>query len=60
MLTLWRLWAILIILAFGWAAISYALTRNPRYLQLTHRLCKWSGGLGLLLTLCWLIARLIR
>ena len=60
MLLWWRLWAIVIILAFGWAAICYALTRNPRYLQLSLRLCKWTGGLGLLLSLFWLIGKLIR
>ncbi|PXX49977.1 MULTISPECIES: hypothetical protein [Aquitalea] len=60
MLALWRLWAIVIILAFGWSAISYALTRNPRYLHISLRLCKWTGGLGLLLTLFWLIGKLLR
>ena len=60
MLVLWRLWAIILILVFGWAAISYALTRNPRYLRISHRLFKWTGGLGLLITLFWLIAKLIR
>jgi|GEM_PF-5119223 len=60
MLALWRLWAIILILVFGWAAISYALTRNPRYLHISHRLVKWTGGLGLLITLFWLIAKLIR
>ncbi|WP_287880255.1 hypothetical protein [Aquitalea sp.] len=60
MLLWWRLWAIVIILAFGWSAISYALTRNPRYLALSLRLCKWTGALGLLLSLFWLIARLLR
>lgn len=60
MLALWRLWAIVMILAFGWSAISYALTRNPRYLMLSQRLCKWTGGLGLLITLFWLIGKLIR